>query len=88
MEVRMGYFMVDVSICCFQVIGWVNFWMWVMFVIFVSYVLWFDWWLVVYFFVQFFLDFELGIYYFQIQMQVGLIGYYIFCIFNFNVQVI
>lgn len=69
-----GYPLVDASMRCLQVTGYINFRMRAMLVSFLCHHLLVDWRLGVAYLAKLFLDFEPGIHYAQFQMQAGVTG--------------
>lgn len=81
-----GFPMVDASVRCLQQNGWLNFRMRAMLATFATFALWLDWKTVAEIMARWFLDFEPGIHYAQIQMQSGMSGYHPLRIFSPVIQ--
>lgn len=70
-----GFPMVDASVRCLKATGYINFRMRAMLTTFATFSLWLDWRAVSYQLSSWYLDFEPGIHYGQVQMQSGNNGY-------------
>lgn len=73
-EGQTGYPMIDACMRCLKTTGWINFRMRALLVSFGSYQLWLHWKPLSDFLAPYFLDFEPGIHFSQLQMQSGVTG--------------